>query len=1013
MSTPLGPQTLPVHPAIPGDRILLRQRPWRVVKQRPLGPDRFLLELEALDDDQPRQSTILSPPDAVVPLPTEDLTLDPRAFDSFAAWSRGHRILASSLVRETGLLSGARFGRVALEAYQLAPALRILVKPRPCLLIADDVGLGKTIEAGLVMLELMARGRANRILIVAPPGLLLRPWQEELLEKFGLEFALIENAAGLARVQTELPAGINPWDALPRVLTSVDYLKKETVRNRALRKRWDLVIVDEAHALAESGTPDNPYSTQRTRLGLALRDASRGLLLLTATPHNGYPHSFRSLLELVEPTVATLRGSAESLARRVEAARIRRMKAQIKRRKADGSEEDVFPRRNVEGIAVRNLSIQEREILRRIGSYCSRTAKAAEGEEAGELITFAMQIIKKRALSSRRALRETLGDRLEALRKEEARETPPDRGELRDIQADLPLTDAVAQRVAKRILRSAIPREDRLRKNETKALRAIEKLLKAVGDRDPKIEALLDEIRRLGELPTPEKVIVFTEYLDTLEAIRERLEREADLAGRIVVLRGGLSGRQRRERQDAFERPATRVLLATDAASEGLNLQWSCRRVIHFELPWNPNRLEQRNGRVDRYGQTRPPEIRYLFYPDSPEDDVLGLLVGKIEEMARARVSTPDILGVIEGLASLRSGLVDLDPEGDQVEERKRSLVRLFEDRTAEFVRHVQPLVASGQGEEAAVDLKALLSTNEPLLAEDEDLEKVVLQSLGSAAVSPGPIEGTHRIEVPLVLRGEGVKAVYPAATFRRAVAVKHPAADVEFVTPLHPLVRGLAADARRRFLHVYPSAREPVPRRLAARTVAGDQPPSVLFTFLATIHGGGGLVEERLIAVRVDDALRVVGDGETSLRLLAEEGAPGEVPPDRVAALFGSRFSEMSARAASEAAALVAERTRQLRAQRLQQAETLRRDLEVDVADRLAEIQEDERRARGLVETTGQQRLFGSQEATRTGFDARRAAVEKQAEDRRKETAEFAEVRDPAAPRPLGALLLVPAGKA
>jgi hypothetical protein len=131
------------------------------------------------------------------------------------------------------------------------------------------------------------------------------------------------------------------------------------------------------------------------------------------------------------------------------------------------------------------------------------------------------------------------------------------------------------------------------------------------------------------------------------------------------------------------------------------------------------------------------------------------------------------------------------------------------------------------------------------------------------------------------------------------------------------------------------------------------------------------------------------------------------------VAELFGGCFAQMTARAASEAAALLAERARQLRAQRLRQAETLRRDLEVDVADRLAEIQEDERRARGLVEASGQQRLFGPQEPTRTGFDARRAAVEKQAEDRRKEISEFAGVDDPAAPRPLGALFLVPAGRA
>jgi hypothetical protein len=320
--------------------------------------------------------------------------------------------------------------------------------------------------------------------------------------------------------------------------------------------------------------------------------------------------------------------------------------------------------------------------------------------------------------------------------------------------------------------------------------------------------------------------------------------------------------------------------------------------------------------------------------------------------------------------------------------------------------------VAAG-GDEEARDLKALLTTNQPLLAEDETLEEVVLRSLGRGAVAPGAIEGTFRVEVPLAFRGEGVKPLYPDVTFRRAVAVKHPAAEVEFVTPLHPLVRALASDARRRFLHVYPSAREPIPRRLAARAVKEGEPPSAFFTFLATVQGGGGLVEERLIAVRVDDGLRVLGDAQAGLSLLVEESSRGEITPARVVSLFAGRFAEMAATARERADALLQERVRELRERRLHQAETLRCDLETDAADRLAEIAEEERRARGLVEASGQQRLFGAQDTARVGFEARRAAVEAQAEARRAELAEFAEVAAAGPPRPLGALFLVPAGGA
>ncbi len=996
-----------------GDRILLRDRPWRVRSVTSAGEERRIVEVEALDGDSPAQLSAVVPPEAVEPLPSEAVAFDLRGLDSFASWSRAHLVLGASLVRETGLVTGARFGRVALEAYQVAPALRVLAKPRPALLIADDVGLGKTIEAGLAMLELMVRGRASRILIVTPPGL-MDQWRAELAEKFGLNFTLIENAAGLARVQTDLPAGTNPWDALPHVITSLDYLKKETVRNRALRKRWDLVIVDEDHALAEAGTPDNPYRTQRTRLGLALREAARGLLLLTATPHNGYSHSLRSLIELVEPTRGSLAGSREDVQRRIETARIRRMKAQIRRRLPDGREEPVFPRRTVRGIEVTPATELERDLLRKVASYCSRTARGATGTEEAELVGFAMQIVKKRALSSRAALAKTIEHRLDALRDEEAREEPPDRADLRDLQADLPLNEAAAERAARRILRSAIPADERRRKSEIRALNAIRRILKKLPAADPKIEALVAELHRVFDQDSGEKAIVFTEYRDTLEAIQSRLDADPDLAGRYVILRGGLTRGQRGRRQEAFERPEIRVLLATDAASEGLNLQRSCRRVIHFELPWNPNRLEQRNGRVDRYGQEREPVIRYLYYPDSPEDSVLDQLIGKIEQMAADRISTPDVLGLLAGERRIEQGLVELDPEASDVESRKRELVRLFEDRTAEFVRDVQPLLPTGGGSEGEQErILALLDTAEPLLPDDERLEEVVLAILGRDAVKAASArEGVFRIDVPPACRGPGVQPVYPAATFRRSIAIRHRPQDVEYLTPLHPLIQALAADARRRLMQVYSGTRGLRPRRLAARTVPAGEPPSIVFTFLGAIEGGGGLLEEEILAVRVDVSGTPLGDPRRNLEHVAETDAPGEVAASTLERLFAERFDAMRESAEREAGRLLEERAQLLRRRRAEQAAVLRRDLDVDLADRLREIDEEERRARGLVDESGQGRLFAD-EAGRGGFSARRAAVEAAAAKRREEIAAFEEVKSPGAPRPLGALFLVPEGEA
>jgi superfamily II DNA or RNA helicase len=972
-----------------------------------LGEGRSSVELEALDSESPTSLTLLSPPDSVEILESSGLELHAKAFESFGAWSSAHRILAAGLVRETGLLSGARFGRVVLETYQLAPVLRLLAKPRPNLLIADDVGLGKTIEAGLILLELMARGRARRVLIAAPPGL-LDQWQEELRERFALEVTVLENAAGVAREQTNLPAGVNPWDALPRVLTSIDFLKRETVRNRALRKRWDLVIVDEAHALAESGTPTNPYKTQRHRLGQQLRESSRGLVLLTATPHNGYRHSFRSLLELVDPTLATFEGDGKDVERRIEQARIRRMKRQLKRRTPDGGEEPVFPDRRVLGIPVRGLLDEERELLADVARYCAGAARAARGTDTEDLVTFAMQIVKKRALSSRRALATTIQRRLEALQKESAREAPPEQAELRDLQAGLPQSEITAERIAERVLRSAIPEDEKRRKSEVKALKAIRKKLDSLPTRDPKLEEVVAEIRRVLSEDPEEKLIVFTEYLDTLDALLERFEADAELRGRSVILKGGLSRKQRGARQRAFEESHARVLLATDAASEGLNLQRYCRRILHVELPWNPNRLEQRNGRVDRYGQNRQPEIRYCFYPESPEEHVLHQLVGKLEEMREDLISTPDVLGVWMGDGTLERELTDLGAEGTHVAERMEQLVRTFEDRTAEFIRDVQPFVVAGGADAAEMrQIAGLLGHAEPLSTEGDTLERAVREALGSGAVSPGPEPGTFRIDVSPAFRGAGVRPSYPAAAFDRGVAVRFKAEEVELITPLHPLVEALLADARRRFLQIYPDQRGLTPRRLAARRIPLGEQASILFTFLIRLTGGGDLVEEHLLAIRAGKDGRRLGDPLDNLRLIDCEN-PGEVSPQAVLDQFGSAFEASMSIARQEAEAWAGRRAEELRDHRRQQAAQLRRDLEVDLADRLREIDLEERRGRSVVDDAGQQHLFESRDL-RVSFDARRKSAQTQVDERRKEIDAYEGVDEPAEPRLLGALFLVP----
>jgi hypothetical protein len=276
----------------------------------------------------------------------------------FETWQSANLALKMSGV-DSGEFAAFYGGRISPEHYQFAPVARMLQLPRPSLLIADDVGLGKTIEAGICLLELLARGRGKRILLVVPPGLIPQ-WQEEMVTKLGLKFEAIENAAGLERAQTRLSEGIKPWVFLNRVITSIEYLKKREVLASALEPRWDVIVVDEAHYLAESGTPRSPYLTARARLGPRLRDHSKALILLSATPHNGYSHSFRSLLEIIEPTDASFTGEKTVVARRVGRSMIRRLKGDITKSGADGGKMPAFKvREPVKAISVSALANAE------------------------------------------------------------------------------------------------------------------------------------------------------------------------------------------------------------------------------------------------------------------------------------------------------------------------------------------------------------------------------------------------------------------------------------------------------------------------------------------------------------------------------------------------------------------------------------------------------------------------------------------------------------------------------
>ena len=555
------------------------------------------------------------------------------------------------------LVSSTR-SRIEFEPYQQIPALRALELPRPRLLIADDVGLGKTIEAGLILRELNARRRAARILIVCPASI-IEQWQTELSSKFGFQFKIFDSD-GVAETRRSLEVGTNPWSAEPRVIASVDFIKRREGAFRELSaSRWDVIIIDEAHHLA-SGNDDE--MTDRFRLARWLATENTGaLLLLTATPHDGYDENFKALLSLLEPSIIV--PGRDLKYDQYRRHMVRRLKRHV--RLQDGSPKFV-EREPVQALGV---TLRARVILALLDCAAEEAAlQQAVSEEAANLdlladkairadresIRLVATILRKRAASSLTALRKTVAQRMENIG-QTIGEVEVRRDHLRALRRGEAIPEQAQARLELDLYRSYLStmqrtgRELRRLKDEVEGLDQLEQLILDCGAApEAKLATLESWLKTLHSGHPDEKVIVFSEYADTVESIVTYLEMHG-YSGQVVQLTGDTGNRKERTKALLrFASAESRILVATDVAGEGLNLQDNCHHIVHFELPWNPNRMEQRNGRIDRYGQKKAPVIAFLYAEDSYEGEVMKRLVLKIEAQMRRLGSVGDVLGQIQ-----------------------------------------------------------------------------------------------------------------------------------------------------------------------------------------------------------------------------------------------------------------------------------------------------------------------------------------------------------------------------
>jgi ERCC4-related helicase len=625
-----------------GTRVLARGLTWDVLERENLG-DQDRLRLRCVADDlRGLEWDLLHPQESVQPLRD---TLDPERPGPLAAWRLYHRACLLDRVPGPGEMVAAAPGRVRIEPYQLVPLMRALELPRPRLMLADGVGLGKTVEAGLIAAELIARRRAHRILIVAPAGPLLRQWEQEMRLRFGLHFTVLADSAALREEQRKLEMGGNPFGTTAFVLTSMDFAKQESVLEALERTVWDLAIIDEAHHCASASDSTSREDTQRRRLAEVVATRSDGLLLLTATPHDGYDPHFASLMELLDPSLVDGRGGLLGLAYRRHV--VRRLKSHI----ADPATGlPLFRERHVVPVPVPMGDPAVRSFHRALSVLVApRLDKAREAKQFGDALAFVSLL--KRSVSTIAACVSTLrtvadryagmGDRPEPAA--ERRERTRTLRAYRRRAMRFGVLDSLAETDVERLEAEDIAADLHAAGDTETALRHLIRLGEAALDAYPKLEALVTEIRLIRAAEPRANVLIYTEYGDSQAAAVWALR---GTAGTILTI-GGRDSEEARTL--AAERCATEenlILISTDSLAEGLNLQQRCHHLIHLDLPYNPNRLEQRNGRIDRYGQTLGPEIRYLCLAGTFEERLLLRLIAKYEK-ARAQLTfMPDTLGM-------------------------------------------------------------------------------------------------------------------------------------------------------------------------------------------------------------------------------------------------------------------------------------------------------------------------------------------------------------------------------
>ncbi len=557
----------------PGSRVRVRGEEWAVEKSLSLPEGAVAVYVQGLSElVRHHQAIFVAPLDSIEALRAEDTRL---VGDDSPGYRRT-RLFLETLLRRTpptdARIHLAHRGALDVMAYQLYPAHKALDALRPRILIADGTGLGKTVEVGILLSELIKRGRARRILVVAIKSM-LGQLQRELWARFTLPLVRLDSE-GLRRVEQKIPSNRNPFSYYDRCIISVDTLKNNPRYRAWLEQiRWDVIVVDECHNVANKGS-------QREQLARMLAAQCDALVLTSATPHNGRPESFANLMRMLDPTAVA--DERHFTREEVEHLFVRRFKKDV-----EGQAGASLKDRRVHVHQAR-ASAEDEEALAALHSLELRNL-GRKRHSVDQLLRWALV---KAYLSSPHAALETVDERIKnterALLPEDGKEHP-----------------------------FAMP----LRKDLEKLRGVRATVAAAVNGGFPKLRRLLDELRAVGFTGKPDsrRVVIFSERIATLDLLEKAIAEAFGITSpREVIGRfdaSELSDVQQREVVESFGRTQStmRILLASDAASEGVNLHYHCAQLFHFDIPWSLIRLTQRNGRIDRFGQKQEPNLHYLM----------------------------------------------------------------------------------------------------------------------------------------------------------------------------------------------------------------------------------------------------------------------------------------------------------------------------------------------------------------------------------------------------------------